>query len=221
MEVLPTGASTWKALPTDFLPPDLSSRGLAGVEVLNEYKLKKGGGPKTSKAAKAKKRKREGPEDDTPGEAMNKKNKKSKKNKNKKRKPQKKDGPQKSPLSPGTNHQQRQGEGAGDREDEEGEEGDVGESGLLDRMRAWSDLFVPMPVLRALDAMGFARPTPIQQAVLPAAMKGRVDILGAAETGKRVDEFILFRLLYGGDVVRFWQDPCLRHPHAQWHSRRH
>lgn len=51
-------------------------------------------------------------------------------------------------------------------------------------MGAWRDLFVPSPVLQALSSLGFSSPTPIQALVLPPAIRDRMDILGAAETGK-------------------------------------
>uniref|UniRef100_A0AAV2JJC9 ATP-dependent RNA helicase n=1 Tax=Knipowitschia caucasica TaxID=637954 RepID=A0AAV2JJC9_KNICA len=50
-------------------------------------------------------------------------------------------------------------------------------------MSAWKDLFVPVPVLRALSSLGFSSPTPIQALALPSAIRDRMDILGAAETG--------------------------------------
>lgn len=49
---------------------------------------------------------------------------------------------------------------------------------------AWKDLFVPSPVLTALSYLGFGSPTPIQALALPPAIRDRMDILGAAETGK-------------------------------------
>ncbi|KAF4102632.1 ATP-dependent RNA helicase DDX24 [Onychostoma macrolepis] len=48
---------------------------------------------------------------------------------------------------------------------------------------AWKDLFVPAPVLTALSTLGFSAPTPIQALALPPAIRDRLDILGAAETG--------------------------------------
>ncbi|XP_067894843.1 ATP-dependent RNA helicase DDX24 [Heterodontus francisci] len=48
---------------------------------------------------------------------------------------------------------------------------------------AWKDLFVPEPVLRALNSLGYTAPTPIQALVLPPAIRDKLDILGAAETG--------------------------------------
>lgn len=48
---------------------------------------------------------------------------------------------------------------------------------------AWEALFVPHPVMEALAELGFSQPTEIQRLVLPAAIKGRMDIIGAAETG--------------------------------------
>lgn len=49
---------------------------------------------------------------------------------------------------------------------------------------AWKNLFVPPPVLNALSSLGFGSPTPIQALALPPAIRDRMDILGAAETGK-------------------------------------
>lgn len=49
---------------------------------------------------------------------------------------------------------------------------------------AWKDLFVPSPVLKALSGLGFGSPTPIQALALPSAIRDRMDILGAAETGE-------------------------------------
>lgn len=56
---------------------------------------------------------------------------------------------------------------------------------------AWKDLFVPSPVLKALSKLGFSSPTPIQVLTLPPAIRDRMDILGAAETGK-IKGFSLF-----------------------------
>jgi len=47
----------------------------------------------------------------------------------------------------------------------------------------WKELFVPPPIMDALRDLGFEEPTPIQRETLPAAIKGRRDIIGAAETG--------------------------------------
>lgn len=49
-------------------------------------------------------------------------------------------------------------------------------------MDGWADLYVPKPVLRALFDLGYTKPTPIQEASLPAAIRDRRDIVGAAET---------------------------------------
>lgn len=48
---------------------------------------------------------------------------------------------------------------------------------------AWKDLFVPEPVLQALSHLGFSAPTPIQALALPSAIRDGMDVLGAAETG--------------------------------------
>ena len=49
-------------------------------------------------------------------------------------------------------------------------------------MSAWKDLFVPEPVVKALADLSFTSPTLIQALTLPAAIRDRQDILGAAET---------------------------------------
>lgn len=60
-------------------------------------------------------------------------------------------------------------------------------SGSYDKnadVSAWKDLFVPSPVLKALSSLGFSSPSPIQALALPPAIRDRMDVLGAAETGK-------------------------------------
>ena len=60
-------------------------------------------------------------------------------------------------------------------------------SGVTNRntdMKAWNDLFVPAPVLKALCELGFSSPTPIQALALPSAIRDHMDIVGAAETGE-------------------------------------
>ncbi len=51
-------------------------------------------------------------------------------------------------------------------------------------MSAWSDLFLPKALLRGLCKQGFLLPTPIQRMVVPAAIKQRMNIIGAAQTVK-------------------------------------
>uniref|UniRef100_A0A671QXA2 ATP-dependent RNA helicase n=1 Tax=Sinocyclocheilus anshuiensis TaxID=1608454 RepID=A0A671QXA2_9TELE len=59
----------------------------------------------------------------------------------------------------------------------------VGSEGPSADVSAWKDLFVPEPVLKALSVLGFSAPTPIQALALPPAVRDRLDIVGAAETG--------------------------------------
>ena len=49
-------------------------------------------------------------------------------------------------------------------------------------MSYFSDLGLAEPLLRALEAKGYADPTPIQRQAIPALMEGR-DVLGLAQTG--------------------------------------
>ena len=49
-------------------------------------------------------------------------------------------------------------------------------------MGNWDGLFVPEPVIRSMQELGFSDPTPIQRLVLPSAIRDFKDIIGAAET---------------------------------------
>ena len=53
----------------------------------------------------------------------------------------------------------------------------------LSDMGEWRDLFVSEEIVKVLAEKGFKTPTPIQRMTLQAALKGRMDIVGAAETG--------------------------------------
>ncbi|XP_066883934.1 ATP-dependent RNA helicase DDX24 isoform X3 [Kogia breviceps] len=71
---------------------------------------------------------------------------------------------------------------------------------------AWKDLFVPKPVLRALSFLGFSAPTPVQALTLAPAIRDKLDILGAAETG------IKTALLVGGMSTQKQQRMLNRQP---------
>ncbi len=51
-----------------------------------------------------------------------------------------------------------------------------------DLPKAFADLGLEVPVLRALVAMGFSEPSPIQREIVPVVLSGR-DVLGQARTG--------------------------------------
>ncbi|KAI1727066.1 DEAD/DEAH box helicase domain-containing protein [Ditylenchus destructor] len=50
-------------------------------------------------------------------------------------------------------------------------------------MNEWKSLSLSEETIKALECMGFEKPTPIQSAVIPLALNNQVDIVGAAETG--------------------------------------
>lgn len=50
-------------------------------------------------------------------------------------------------------------------------------------MSAWDSLFVPECVIKALRQLKFDSPMPIQSLAIPAAIRDRLDILGASQTG--------------------------------------
>ncbi|XP_067943558.1 ATP-dependent RNA helicase DDX24-like isoform X2 [Watersipora subatra] len=69
------------------------------------------------------------------------------------------------------------------KEAEELEKSGDDETVEIPDMDGWKGLFVPTQVLRSLADLGFKSPTLIQALALPAAIRDRQDILGAAETG--------------------------------------
>ena len=50
-------------------------------------------------------------------------------------------------------------------------------------MSGWDDMYVDPLILKGLADAGYTKPTPIQREVLPAAIQGKMDVVGAAETG--------------------------------------
>ena len=53
----------------------------------------------------------------------------------------------------------------------------------LSEMSEWREMFVCDEIVAVLAEKGFRSPTPIQRMTLTAALKGKMDIVGAAETG--------------------------------------
>ena len=53
-------------------------------------------------------------------------------------------------------------------------------------MESWQELGVPLPIIRALNELGFVTPTEIQRRAIPVAMDTTRDVIGAAETVSRV-----------------------------------
>ena len=66
-----------------------------------------------------------------------------------------------------------------------GDGGATGAAGALESLSGtlWADYGLHVSVERAVCALGFARPTPIQEQCVPAGARGRCDLIGAAETG--------------------------------------
>lgn len=50
-------------------------------------------------------------------------------------------------------------------------------------MQGWTGFGIAEPILKVIAEKGFTEPTEIQRLTFPAAIMGRRDILGAAETG--------------------------------------
>ncbi|KAF0292316.1 ATP-dependent RNA helicase DDX24 [Amphibalanus amphitrite] len=61
----------------------------------------------------------------------------------------------------------------------------------------WDVLHVPQPLLAGLAELGYEQPTEIQRRCLPAAIRGRMDVVGAAETGSGKTLAFALPVLYG------------------------
>lgn len=46
----------------------------------------------------------------------------------------------------------------------------------------WNSLYIPEDILKAISELKFDEPTPIQQQVLPLAIRDHSDVLGSAPT---------------------------------------
>ncbi|CAH1390761.1 unnamed protein product [Nezara viridula] len=61
----------------------------------------------------------------------------------------------------------------------------------------WNNIYVPVEVSKALLEEGFMEPTEIQRLTIPPALKGKRDILGAAETGSGKTLAFAIPIIYG------------------------
>lgn len=61
----------------------------------------------------------------------------------------------------------------------------------------WNNIFVPKEISRALLEKGFSEPTEIQRLAIPPALRGKKDILGAAETGSGKTLAFAIPIIYG------------------------
>lgn len=52
--------------------------------------------------------------------------------------------------------------------------------------KGWNGFGIAEPILKVMAEKGFKEPTEIQALTFPAAIMGRRDILGAAETGEYI-----------------------------------
>lgn len=55
---------------------------------------------------------------------------------------------------------------------------------FISNLQGWNGYQIAEPILKVMAEKGFKEPTEIQALTFPAAILGRRDILGAAETGK-------------------------------------
>ena len=182
---------SWKSVPLEgrFFGGGGGPGELLGIEELTHYQItdnKKVKEVNIGKEKKKKRKKESTSQEDSPSEKKIKKDvtsaesaataateEKEKKKKKKKKKKRKKK----------TENESEEEEEL-EWEDEDETEKDV-EEDIEDyvNLPGWDGCFVSPPILRCLKEEGFYSPTVIQKMTLPAAIQGRLDVLGAAETG--------------------------------------
>ena len=98
----------------------------------------------------------------------------------------------------------------GENDDEEKEEDTGEEEEEKDIADAWVQYDLHRLLLKGVRKLGFTSPTPIQEKVLHPAIKGRMDIVGAAETGSgKTMAFglpILQRLMQDKEEENWYED---------------
>jgi ATP-dependent RNA helicase DDX24/MAK5 len=86
---------------------------------------------------------------------------------------------------------------------------------------AWKDYFLQDEILNALSRLGFSAPTHIQAECLPAAIRDRRDIIGAAQTVRLIILSLDYRRKRMYDhvwvilCIGFWQDACIWPSHTE------
>ena len=153
----------WKSVPMD---PQLKARGfsegLLGIEELCDYDLLKVKKNKlvSVEGSKVTKKRKKLEEPVVPDKTETKKQKVKKNKKEKK-----------------TDEKVEPSEKTSDDEDKNNDENSALE------LPGWKEYNLPSELFKALHALNFDDPTPIQRETLPAAINGHTDIVGAAETG--------------------------------------
>lgn len=67
-------------------------------------------------------------------------------------------------------------------------------------LRSWKESTIPLPILKVIEQIGYAEPTPIQRQAIPIAIQGR-DIIGVAETGSgKTASFVIPMLCFIKDL---------------------
>ena len=203
-----TMSKAWKSVP---LEGDLKvkgfSEGLVGIETLGDYSLVGKGNKVLRTKAKTNKKGVKRPTEAKEGVVEPPKKKKKTRQKRK---------PKVKKIKP--EEAKKEEEDAEESSEEESEVKSDEKEAPSDG--AWSDLFAAPLVSRALVENGMLQPTAIQSALLPAAIKGRRDIVGAAETGKTKSQ-IVFVDMYQIFRSRLRQDFGLRDPPADRHPGGH
>lgn len=85
--------------------------------------------------------------------------------------------------------------------------------------QGWNGMGIAEPILKVMAEKGFKEPTEIQALTFPAAILGRRDILGAAETGlfrcnfcfQRIDSYYFFF------NFRKWQNIGIWYSNHKWY----
>lgn len=81
-------------------------------------------------------------------------------------------------------------------------------------LRSWRESTIPVPVLEAIEAMGYREPTPIQRQAIPIGLEPR-DLIGIAETGSgKTASFVVPMLAHVQRQPRLTEDTQHLGPYA-------
>ena len=81
-------------------------------------------------------------------------------------------------------------------------------------MRSWAEATMPVEIVRAIEAAGYAKPSPIQMASIPIGLLKR-DVIGIAETGSgKTCAFVVPMLAYIMDLPAMTDEVATKGPYA-------
>lgn len=81
-------------------------------------------------------------------------------------------------------------------------------------LRSWRESRIPVPVLEAIEEIGYKEPSPVQRQAIPIGLEQR-DLIGIAETGSgKTASFVIPMLAYVADLPRLGEENAHLGPYA-------